>query len=57
MEHIGSMILLGNILIGLLYLFIKFFVTRNDLDEIFHPKSYRVYWEKKDITTISLIEL
>lgn len=49
MEHIGAMILLGNILIGLLYLFIKFFITRNDLDEIFHPKSYRVYWEKKDI--------
>ncbi|MEB8122972.1 hypothetical protein NGH46_12635 [Staphylococcus xylosus] len=49
MEHIGAMILLGNILIGLLYLLFKVFVTRNDIDEFFYPKSYRIYWKKKDI--------
>lgn len=49
MEHIGAMILLGNILIGLFYLLFKVLVTRNNIDEFFYPKSYRIYWQKKDI--------
>lgn len=49
MEHIGAMILLGNILIGLLYLVFKFFVTMNDINDFTNPKSYKIYWEKKDI--------
>lgn len=49
MDHIGAIILTGNILIGFLYLIFTFFVTKDDVNDIGHPKSYRIYWQKKDI--------